>query len=148
MSRSIYWWPWFSKSRVRPRAWVFFFQFYIYLLFIFNWRITALQYCVSFCHTPTWFSHRYAYVFICLTLPLPTPSHPSRLSQSPRLSSLSQFRKFPLSTLYMVVDILPCYCLHSSQPLLVPLSPHAHESVLYVCISIAALQIGSSGPSF
>ena len=28
-------------------------------LFIFNWRIIALQYYVGFCHTSTWISHRY-----------------------------------------------------------------------------------------
>ena len=27
-----------------------------------NWRIVALQYCVGFCHTSTWISHRYTYV--------------------------------------------------------------------------------------
>ena len=27
--------------------------------FIFNQRIIALQYCVSFCHTSTWISHKY-----------------------------------------------------------------------------------------
>ena len=31
-------------------------------LFIFNWRIIALQYGIGFCHTPTWISHRYTYV--------------------------------------------------------------------------------------
>ena len=31
-------------------------------LFIFNWRTIALQYCVGFCHTSTWISHRYTYV--------------------------------------------------------------------------------------
>ena len=29
---------------------------------IFNWRIIALQYCVGFCHTLTWISHRCTYV--------------------------------------------------------------------------------------
>ena len=43
--------------------------------FIFNWRIIVLLYCVSFCHTSTWISHRYTYV------PPPTWSHPSRLSE-------------------------------------------------------------------
>ena len=41
---------------------------------------------VGFCHTSTWISHRYTYVPSLLNLP-PTPSHPSRLSQSPSLSS-------------------------------------------------------------
>ena len=43
-----------------------------------------------FCHTSTWISHRYT-VFSpsWALLPPPTPSFPSRLSQSPSLSSLS-----------------------------------------------------------
>ena len=45
-------------------------------LFVFNWRIIALQYCVGVCHTSTRVSHRYAYVPSLLSLP------PSRLSQS------------------------------------------------------------------
>ena len=57
-------------------------------LFIFNWRIIALQYCVGFCHISTWISHRYRYVRSLLNLPH-TPSHPSWWSQSPSLSSLS-----------------------------------------------------------
>ena len=42
------------------------------ILFIFNWRITALQFCVGFCHTSVWISHRYTYVPFLLNL-LPTP---------------------------------------------------------------------------
>ena len=41
--------------------------------FIFNWRIFALQYCIDFCHTTTWISHRYAYVSSLLNLP-PSPT--------------------------------------------------------------------------
>ena len=33
-----------------------------FYLFIFNWKIIALQYCAGFCHTSTWISHRYTYV--------------------------------------------------------------------------------------
>ena len=43
------------------------------LLFIFNWKIIALQYCVGFWNT-TWISHRYVYIPSLLNLP-PT-SHP------------------------------------------------------------------------
>ena len=59
-------------------------------LFIFSWKIIALPYCVGFRHTSTWISHRYTYVPSLLNLP-PTshPCHPSRLSQSPGLTSLS-----------------------------------------------------------
>ena len=37
-------------------------------LFIFNWRIIALQYYVDFCHTSTWIGHRYTYVPSLLNL--------------------------------------------------------------------------------
>ena len=58
--------------------------------FIFKWRIIALQYCVGFCHTSKWISHRYTYV---CSLSLPSTSHPyhsSRLSQSLILSVLQR----------------------------------------------------------
>ena len=45
-------------------------EFTIFLnVFIFNWGITALQYCVSFCYASTWISHRYSYVPSLLNLP-------------------------------------------------------------------------------
>ena len=67
----------------------FYFSYFSHLLnlsfkkiFIFNWRITALQCCVGFCHKTTWISRKYTYLF-----PLGPPSHThpihySRLSQS------------------------------------------------------------------
>ena len=42
------------------------------ILFNFNWRITALQYCVGFCHPSTWIRHRSTHVPFLLKL-LPTP---------------------------------------------------------------------------
>ena len=46
-------------------------------LFVFNWQIIALQYCVGFCHTSKWISHRYTYItFLLNLLPLHhTPLH-------------------------------------------------------------------------
>ena len=35
--------------------------FFSFILFSFNWRITALQYCVGFCHISTWISHWYTH---------------------------------------------------------------------------------------
>ena len=70
--------------------------YFIFLkLIIFNWRTIALQHCAGFCHTSTWISHRYTYVPSLLNLP-PTsqPSHPSRLPQSPELSSLRHTANF------------------------------------------------------
>ena len=39
---------------------------------IFNWRITALQQCVDFCHTSIWISHRHTYIH---PFPLMSPSY-------------------------------------------------------------------------
>ena len=44
-----------------------------FLILFFNWRIIALQYCVSFCHTSALISHRYTYVPSLQNLP--PPSH-------------------------------------------------------------------------
>ena len=52
--------------------------------FFFNCRITALQYCVGFCHTSTWISHKYMdqphiYTYVppsWSSLPSPTPFTP------------------------------------------------------------------------
>ena len=46
-----------------------FFLIVLLSTFMFNWRIIALQYCAASCHTSTWISHRYAYVFSLLNLP-------------------------------------------------------------------------------
>ena len=44
--------------------------------FIFDWRIIASKYCVGFCHTSTWISHRYTYVPPSwVSLPPPSPPH-------------------------------------------------------------------------
>ena len=97
----------------------------IFTLFIFNWRIIALQYCVGFCHTLTWISHRYAYVPPLLILP-PT-SHfipPSRLSQSTGLNSRHHtVISHRLSILHMAMYILPFYSLNLSYLLLPALCP-------------------------
>ena len=78
-----------------PLLFVFLFFFLILNLFIFNWKVIALQCCVHFCHTSTWISHRYTYVPSHLNLPpiwtsLPhsTRSHCSSFSQRTRLGSL------------------------------------------------------------
>ena len=55
-------------------------------LFIY-WRIIALQNFVVFCQTSTWIRHRY--IPFWTSLPPPSPTHPSRLIQSPCLSFLS-----------------------------------------------------------
>lgn len=41
----------------------------VWHVYFFNWRMIALQYFVSFCHTPMWTSHRCVYVSSLLNLP-------------------------------------------------------------------------------
>ena len=74
-------------------------------------------------------------IHICM-LPLSqtTPSHPSRLSQSMRLSSLSQIANSHwLSILHMVIYMFPYYSLHLSHPL--PPPPSVSKSLFSVSAS-------------
>ena len=48
-------WKFICAKNMRPETLKFF-------LFIFNWRIIALQCCVGFCHTSAWISHWYKFV--------------------------------------------------------------------------------------
>ena len=83
--------------------------------------------CVSLCHTSPQISHRYTHVPSLLSLPpMSLPSHPSRLSQNIGLSSL----------------------FYTANSHLLPVLHMVHKPVLHVCISTAALQIGSSVLSF
>ena len=78
------------------------------------------------------------------SFPPPIPSHPSRSSQSTRLSSLCYAAtSHQLSILPMLMYISQCYSLNVSHP---PF-PHAvSESPFSMSVSIPALQIGSSVP--
>ena len=79
------------------------------------------------------------------SLPPPTPLGCYR---RPSLSSLSHTANVHWLPICLVLHMLSCPYLYSSYPLLPPHpQPHAHKSVLYVCISAADLQIGSSVPS-
>ena len=116
----------------------------------------ALPSFVVFCQTSTRISHRYTHVPSLLNLPpkkkrkrkemnLPPvslPSHSSRWSRSPCLSSLSQI---PVGYLFTYGN--GSFPVTLSRPLPPPPSPCVHRSVLYVCFSIAVLKMNSSGPS-
>ena len=65
-------------------------------LFVFNWQIIALQYCVGFCHTSKWISHRYTYItFLLNLLPLHhTPLHSFAKSNRSCLQKKKKKSKF------------------------------------------------------
>ena len=68
--------------------------------------------------------------------------NPSSTQDSVIISKSHMANSHWLSILHMVLYRFPCYSLHTSHPFLP--SKHVHKSFLYVCISSAALQIGSS----
>ena len=83
--------------------------------------------------------------FLWNSLPLLTPSHPSRLSQKTRWSSQCHTANF-----YWLFYIWYCICFNAILLICPTLSfSHCvHRSLLYVCVTIVALQIGSSVPFF
>ena len=116
-----------------------------FYLFIFNWRITALQRCVSLCCT-TWISYKYTYIPSLESPSLPIPSLSLWVTTEHRaeLPVLHSCFLLPLcfthGSVYMSVHT---HTLNLSRPLLLLLCP---QSSLNICIAIPALQIGSSVP--
>ena len=117
------------------------------LHFFFNWRVVALQCCVGFCHAATWSATGIHMSPLSWTpFPFPALPHPSRLSQNTGFSFLCHRANSRLvSILHMVVCMFPYYPLSLCHPLLLPLCPQVCSLCL---VSISALQIGSSAPSF
>ena len=89
------------------------------LLFILNWKITALQCCVSFCCTTAWIS------FMCMCIPslsrllpaLPRQAITEQQAEPPVLHSIS-----PLAASHMVAHTCQCCSQFAppSPPLLCP----------------------------
>ena len=81
------------------------------------------------------------------SLPPPSASHLSGLLPSPSFEFPESYSKLPMASYFTYGNIWcifpSCYSLRTSHPLLPPHpSSHVRKSVLYVCVSIAALQIG------
>ena len=97
-----------------------------------------------------WISYTYTNIPIsppsCVSLPH-SLSHPCRWSKSTKLISLCYAADSQeLSISHFIVCISPCHYLTSSQ-LTLPL-PQVLNSILYICIFIPVLPLGSSEPFF
>ena len=94
------------------------------LVFLFNWRIIFLQYCIDFCHTTMWISHMYTYISSLLNLP-PTshPIPPLWVIAEHQVELPVLYSNFLLSVLQMVMCVFQCYTLNSSHPLFPLLCP-------------------------
>ena len=93
----------------------------------------------------------YIYIYPHMYIPIyiypPSLSHPSRWSQNTELISLCFVAaSHQLSILYLVVYICPCHSLTSPQLSLPP--PNVLKSILYVCVFIPVLPLGSSETFF
>ena len=107
-------------------------------IIVFSWRIIALQYCVVFCHT-TWISHKCTYVpsswtsSLPLLLPTPLACH-SMLCWAPCvIQQLPIIYYFTYGNVY--ISVLLSQFLPPS-----PAPCYVHKSVLYVWVSVPALQ--------
>ena len=97
------------------------------LFYFFNWRIIALQSCVSFFCTTNWISCMCTYISSLLDL-LPIPALSVILEHWAGLPVL--YSSFPLAVCFTrCMYICQCYSLSSSHPLLPPLHPHVSTSV-------------------
>ena len=114
-----------------------------------NWQIITLQYCDGFCHRSTWIIHGYTFA----------PASPSILNPSPT--------SLPTLALWVVPEHqiwVPCFthgtcaghlfyiwdvhnAVLSNHPTLA-FSHQVRKSLLYICVSFAALYVGSMVPSF
>ena len=115
-----------------------------FFLFFKNWTIVALQYYVSFCCKPKGISHKRTSLSPGAPSHHCRPSHPSRSAQSAALSACAA-QQLPTSYLFYTqwcANVSATLSIHASHSF----SPCAHKSVLYNCVSILALQIGSSVP--
>ena len=112
------------------RTWFFFY------LFIFNWKIIALQYCVDFYQTLTWTSHRFTHVPSYLNIP--HISHPTPRGYQTRSEFPESYSKFPLAIYFTFGNVYVSVLFAQIIP---PSSPRVQNSVVYVCVSFAVLHI-------
>ena len=131
-------------------SWVFYYYYY------FNWRIIALQCCISFYHITSWISHNRVcvcvYISIYLSIYLPSllslfpishsSSRPSRSSQSIQAELPVLCSRFPLAVYFTRDSVyMPMLLSHFVPP---SPSPTVFTSLFSVCVSIPSLQLVSS----
>ena len=131
------WWYWLT---------IFYFFSNLIFKFIFNWRIIALQCCCFLLNNRT----NQLQVYTC---PLPLePLFPHRI---PPLSH-HRTQSLELNSLSYTAASLPVYFTRDGICMSVQLSIHptlsffhcVHNYTFYICVSISALQVGSSVPFF
>ena len=82
----------------------------LFSLFIINWKIIALQYCVGFWDTPTGISHKYTFLTSLLNfLPTSHPMPPLKVVTEHRFELPALYSKFPLA-IYFTYGNMYMYC--------------------------------------
>ena len=109
--------------------------------------ITASQSCVGSRCSMTWVSHMYVYTYIPSLLRLPLFTHliPLGLHRTPSWAP-SSVQELPTTYLFYTRWFVYMSRLLSQLSSPIPSRPVFHKSILDICISISALQIGSSVP--
>ena len=121
------------------QTWLDFFLNPFYFIAYFNQSVIALQSCVSVCGTAK--GIRYTHTPLPPELFLLAPGPTPRPSQGTEPSSLRRAAASTSRLLYTQPCVCQSYSLNSSPT---PLPRCVHKSVLYVRVSIPALQTGSS----
>ena len=111
-----------------------------------SWSIIALQCCVSFCYT-TWMSYMYTYIPPSwASLPPPPSPPPLKVITEHQAELPVLFSSFPPAICFTHTDVF--MSLLFSQSILHFFLHCVRVSFNYSCVSIPALQIGSSVPFF
>ena len=77
-----------------------------FLKFVVNWRIIAFQYCVGFCHTMSWISHKVTYVPSLLNLSPTFHTIPPLWGiTEPQFEFPESYSKFPLAIYFTYVNL-------------------------------------------
>ena len=112
-------------------------------MYIFNWRLIALQCCAGFClQQPESAVSLHISPSLWSLFPTTPPSQPSGSSQGTELSSL----RYAAASPQLPISHTAAYICHSILSIC-PTCPFPHcvcRSILYVCISAPALQVGLS----